>query len=482
MRLSIFARLTIGYLLIFSLLAGVSLFFILHHHRLNQVIQSIILIDNELLDYTDQLSDHLLAESGYDRKFVVLKNEQLFENFQRTRGEFNSVLNQALALAGGTEATTFFQVIAADHARYTLLVEEERSLLKAAKPYNAEQFDAEKKTAVTGMINRLKGFRQSGEKNVFQKLLTLREMSEKAGNFALIITVVALFTGLVIAAVITRSITRPLNIIKNKTREIARGNFQGDLLITSPSAIGELALAINSMCHTLEAVDTIKSDFFSHMSHELRTPLASIKEGTNLLLEGHGGEVSEGQRRILTIVNRESNRLIQLVNALLDLSKMEAGMLAYNFTATDLAIPIRETIATLAPLAKAKSIVITNGVATLPPVLVDQERMIQVFRNLLGNALKFTPENGVITLSAEVKANSIEIKVADSGIGIPAAELERIFLKFRQVIPASGASSKGTGLGLATVRQIILAHGGKVWATSQQGSGSTFYVSLPLAA
>lgn len=480
MKLSIFARLIIGYLLIFSLLAGVSLFFILHHNRLNQVIQSIVLVDNELLEYTDQLSDHLLAESGYDRKFVVLQNDQLYENFLRTQREFTAVLDKAVDLARSPETSRFFQDIGAEHARYTLLVEKERALIKTAQPYNEAHYVEGKKSAVAGLINHLKDFRQSSEKAVFQKLLTLRELSEKAGNFALVITLIALITGLVIAAIITRSITRPLNLIKDKTREIAKGNFRGDLLISSPPAIGELTLAINSMCHTLEAVDTIKSDFFSHMSHELRTPLASIKEGTNLLMEGHGGEIAEGQRRILAIVNRESNRLIQLVNALLDLSKMEAGMLAYNFSETDLATLVRETLANLMPLAEAKSINISNSLASLPRVFVDRERMLQVLRNLLGNALKFTPANGTISLAAEVKGNELEFRVTDSGIGIPATELDRIFLKFHQVIPVTGGGSKGTGLGLATVKQIIIAHGGKVWATSQEGSGSTFYVSLPL--
>jgi len=107
--------------------------------------------------------------------------------------------------------------------------------------------------------------------------------------------------------------------------------------------------------------------------------------------------------------------------------------------------------------------------------------MLQVFRNIIGNAIKFTPENGKIKLEAKVKENFVEVAVHDSGIGIPKEDLERIFLKFQQVIPAKGDKIKGTGLGLATVKQITLAHGGKVWATSQVGQGSTFYITLPLA-
>ena len=126
--------------------------------------------------------------------------------------------------------------------------------------------------------------------------------------------------------------------------------------------IAELAAAINTMCHKLQEVDDIKSDFFSHMSHELRTPLASIKEGTTMLLEGLGGEISEKQQRILKIIVQESNRLIDQVNSLLDLSKMEAGMLKYQFTPTDLAVLAKKSLEALAPLAEAKSIFIDNKI------------------------------------------------------------------------------------------------------------------------
>jgi two-component system sensor histidine kinase GlrK len=282
--------------------------------------------------------------------------------------------------------------------------------------------------------------------------------------------------------VIARSISRPLAVIKAKTVEISRGNFKGDLEVSSPPVIAELATAINVMSQKLQVVDNIKSGFFSHMSHELRTPLASIKEGTNMLLDGLGGKASEKQQRILTIIIQECNRMIELVNSLLDLSKMEGGMLTYHFAETSRPGLVRQSVIELGPLAEAKSISIENNIETLPPVQVDQERILQVFRNIIGNAIKFTQENGHIKLDARVMADRVEIAVQDTGIGIPQEDLGRIFIKFQQVIPAKGEKIKGTGLGLATVKQIIMAHGGKVWATSQLGQGSTFYISLPLAA
>jgi two-component system sensor histidine kinase GlrK len=218
------------------------------------------------------------------------------------------------------------------------------------------------------------------------------------------------------------------------------------------------------------------------MSHELRTPLTSIKEGTSMLLEGLGGEVTERQDHILRIIVQESNRMIKLVNALLDLSKMEAGMMKYQLETIDISVIARESLEVLAPLAEAKNITIDNKIATDLFVKADQERMLQVFRNLVGNAIKFTPENGRIIIDAMAQDGTVQVVVHDTGIGIKEESLERIFHKFQQIITEKDHKTKGTGLGLATVKQIILAHGGKVWAKSQIEKGSTFYFTLPLAA
>ena len=200
-----------------------------------------------------------------------------------------------------------------------------------------------------------------------------------------------------------------------------------------------------------------------------------------MLLEGLGGETSEKQERILKIIVQESNRMIELVNALLDLAKMEAGMLKYHFSTTDLFFLVKESLESLAPLAEAKNISIENKTMALQTVNVDHERMLQVFRNIIGNAIKFTPENGSIRIETHEQKNFVEVSVHDTGIGIKEEYLERIFHKFEQIIPAKGEKIKGTGLGLATAKQIISAHGGKLWATSQVGQGSTFYFTLPLA-
>lgn len=482
MKLSIFARLIISYLVLFSALAGISVYFIYHLDRFNQVTRSIILNDTSILEYSNQLSDVLLSEFRDDRKFIVLKDEKLYENYLKSGEEFNQLLDDALTKTNSEEIRQFFHIIRGQHRQFMGLVNTERELINSAKPYSTHWYAEEKKKTVDNIIKQLKRTRETSELDVFEKIVNLSERGDAAKNISVIIAIFALSACLIIAFIITRSIKKPLDMMKAKTIDISRGNLKGDLNIKSPPVMADLASALNLMCRKLQEVDDMKSDFFADMSHELRTPLTSIKEGTAMLLEGLGGELSEKQQRILSIVVQESNRLIKLVNSLLDLSKMEAGMLKYQFEPAELSELVKTSLDSLAPLAAAKNITIHNNVYTSLLVRVDQVRMLQVLRNIIGNAIKFTHDKGTITIEGNVRGSIVEVRVQDNGIGIPPEDIERIFLKFQQVTPAKGESIKGTGFGLATVRQIILAHGGKVWATSQLGQGSTFYISLQSAA
>jgi len=480
LKLSIYARLVISYLVFAAMLAGVSFFFIYHLDRFNQVIQSIVVNNTAAMEFSIQLSDTMLSEIRNERKYVLLNDDQLYQNYMETGKEFERLLQKALTELVSPETAESLHAVADQHRQFTRLVEEERRLRQSGVHYSVT-YNEEKKEITDELIATLKKIQEDNEKSISVKVRNLKEVGGQAREIAVMIAFGALSAGLLVAAVITRSITRPLQAIKEQTREIAQGNFQCNLMIESPPAIKELAIALNYMCSKLVELDNMKSAFFAHMSHELRTPLASIREGSKIFLDGLVGEINEKQRHILGIIVQESDRLINLVNSLLDLAKMEAGMLDYHFARSDFPALVRDVLQGLQPLADARGVRLNSTIHDLPAVSVDRERIMQVVRNLVGNAIKFTPEQGSITLAAEVRGKMLEATVRDTGIGIPEDELTRIFLKFRQVLPDRGGKIKGTGLGLATVKQIIIAHGGSVWATSQLGKGSTFYFTLPLA-
>jgi len=295
-----------------------------------------------------------------------------------------------------------------------------------------------------------------------------------------VIAVSCLLAIVLMSLLVTRSITAPIALLKRRTEEIAKGNFDSGVVVKSPPEIGALAEALSTMAEKLRELDRMKADFFASMSHELRTPLTSIKEGTGLLLEGVGGATTEKQRKLLAILAEESNRLISLVNSLLDLSKMEAGMMTYEFEVSSLDPLIKRAVAEIAPLVEAKQIKLESTVALpLPATRIDPERILQVLRNLLGNAVKFTPAGGHVTVTAKPLEGKLEIAVRDSGPGIPAESLISIFEKFSQVGRPSNNARSGTGLGLAIVKSIVSSHGGHIWAESQMGQGSAFIFVLP---
>jgi two-component system sensor histidine kinase GlrK len=309
----------------------------------------------------------------------------------------------------------------------------------------------------------------------------LNKAGVRAINVAMVTTAAALIFGVVLSLIITASITTPLAVMKRKTAEISSGIYEADLTLTSPPEIAALGESFNLMCVKLKTVDKMKSDFYALMSHELRTPLTSIKEGTNLFLEGQVGEVTEKQKRILSIIAEESNRLIDLVNSLLDIARLEAGMVAYNFSTTDLNPLVMRAIKEVTPLAQAKRITIEKDLHILPLVRLDAERFLQALRNLIGNALKFTPRGGTVTVASRPTENGVAISVADTGPGIPPEHAAVIFDKYRQAVVAGAQKLQGTGLGLAIVKHIVQDHGGRVWVDSEVGRGSIFTMVLPVS-
>jgi two-component system sensor histidine kinase GlrK len=467
----------IGNLAVLTLATGVAIYVIVQLYMVKQVSHS-ILLDNYLVVLQKELSDALLSETRYEKKFVIMKDRSLRESFLRSTGYFEQQLSEASSVAISVEAKAILTRVKSHHNQYQKLCELEASYLIAGQSYPQEQFSRTKESVVNAVFAELTKLRSSSEDNIVHKIKQLSTVGSKAVGFAMLLTAISLGLGSIISILITRSITLPLSKMRDKTGEIARGVFEANLNLPSPPEINELAQAFNSMSTKLQEVDRMKSDFFSLMSHELRTPLTSIKEGTNLFLEGKGGEVTERQKRLLTIVAEESNRLIELVNSLLDLSKLEAGIAAFQFIKSDLAPLITRVIREIEPLAEAKGIRIKRDIQESPRVSMDTERILQVLQNLLGNAIN-SHRRGHYRDILQPKEGVVEVSVADTGPGIPKEQTAVIFDKFRQAVHEGSRKIQGTGLGLAIVKQIIQSHGGHVWVESAVGHGSTFKFTLP---
>ena len=479
MRLSLFSRLVIGYLAVFALLIAISVYAIQELRRFNVITRSNLEKDNRVLDYEKKLADSLLSQIRYERKFVITKDQALYREFLKFKSDFENYLNLALAVSD-EKSSPLLNSIKQEHEHYVELFAKERAQIKAQKDYPQVWYKSEKDKVSDAILASLERLQSERHQDTYEKVRNLAEAGARAQQVAATMTVAALVLILAISFMITRSVTRPMTHLKNKTREIARGKFEGDLRIAAPPEISELAVAFNLMCQKLNMLDKMKSDFFASMSHELRTPLTSIKEGTGLLLDGVGGPTTEKQQKLLRILVEESNRLIDLVNSLLDLSKMEAGMMHYNFTKASLIPLIRKAVDEMTPLLEAKKIQVETDIAgALPAVNLDNERMLQALRNLIGNAVKFTPKSGHVTVAARPLDGKLQVSVHDTGPGIAAENLNAIFDKFRQANAKGAYSANGTGLGLAIAKHVITSHGGEIWAENHPERGSIFTFVLP---
>ena len=235
----------------------------------------------------------------------------------------------------------------------------------------------------------------------------------------------------------------------------------------------------------LKKVDEIKSEFVSVASHELRTPLATIKNAVQLVLKGKAGEINETQDNFLTMAEKNINRLTNILNNLLDLSRIEAGKIGMKLEELDLRVPVVFVLSSLKSQADVKSIHLEMEVEKdLPFVYGDREKVEQILTNLIGNAIKFTPEGGKVIVSARLSdriRNAVGISVHDTGIGIPQDQFEKVFEKFHQVESPLHHSAGGTGLGLAITKGLVEAHQGQIWVESEVGKGSRFTFTLPLS-
>jgi two-component system sensor histidine kinase GlrK len=482
MKLTIFSRMVISLLAIFILSMAVSVYTIYQLHTLENITNAIVYSD-ELVNFGKQLSYDFLELRKDEKKYIISKDEDFYTSFDEGRAAFESDLKKLLAMADTPEIRDRFEEVEKNYRLYQESFVDEVKYVQSGKDYPQELFEVEKEEiekVISGvLVIELGDYGRERKQGKFKQLI---EAEGRTIPVALGITITSLIFIIAISILITINITRPLSAMKKKTREIAKGDFGGHLELSSPPEIKELEQAFNFMCARLQETDKIKSDFYSLMSHELLTPLSSIKEGTSLLIESlKAKDITAKQKKLLAIMTEESNRLIKLVNSLLDLSKMEAGMMVYAFSSADLIVLIRRAVREIEPLAEKKGVTITVEAGRgLPLIQVDTERMLQVLRNLIGNAVKFTPGGGSVHVSARPSEQGIAVSVKDTGVGISKESLTAIFDKFQQDVLTHSSKIKGTGLGLSFVKHIIKDHGGKIWAESTLGQGSTFIFVLPV--
>jgi len=318
------------------------------------------------------------------------------------------------------------------------------------------------------------------------------------------LTLASILVSVIVALALASRITRPLEELTAGAQRIAEGQFDRQIVVRSPGEIQILADAFNEMAARLEQnlaelessnrklataneelkeLDRMKSDLLANVSHELRTPLTAIRGYADYLREGKLGNVNDRQEKAFQVIQKNLDRLSRSISDLLDFSRMDAGLALKlaPFAFAGLAEQIGTTVG--AELERKRIRFLTDVEPGLAPVIGDRDMIGQVLENLVINAIKFTPEEGSITVGAERIAGprpAAEVRIADTGIGIPPSQLGKIFNRFHQVDGSSTRRFGGVGLGLAIVKSILDAHGSTISVESRQTEGTVFRFQLPL--
>lgn len=480
MRMTIFWRVISAQSVLIALLLGVSVYAFTQLTHLATLSSATLRIDTDNIETTKRLLKIFIAQMRNAQKYIHLSDKVFFEHFTQGYSDFGTTLRQLAVFVDTEPEQMLLEQIKDGHveyANYVLAADPQKN------PWSEDKAEVLSASVLSG-LNDLIRLREEFRSN---KITAVRDQAAEATRHLLWLTGGGIVVAFILAYRHGRAISRPLQELQQAFLRVGKGVFHDNLHVRAPKEVSALTHAFNSMARQLAEIDQMKTDFLAHVSHDLRTPLTGIHEGTALLLEEVPGPLTPAQQEILEVVRVHSQRLARSVMSILDLTKIEAGMMEYRPILSNVRLLLEQSLYTVQLLAQKKRLHLDLTTAVdLPLVKGDEIRLQQVFENLLSNAVKFTPEEGTIAVSATVqpghppRGKLVEIRVADTGVGIPADEVERIFERFYQSEFHKDLGQRGTGLGLAIARRVVEAHGGTMWVESQVGVGSTFVVTLPV--
>ena len=476
MRLTIFWRVILAQLTLIALILGVSLYAFSQLHHLASLSTDILATDSASIEAEKRLLKTFLLQMRSAEKYALLRDDNLYKYFVEGSNDFTRAFENVMALVHTPQERALLEEIRELYTRYAT------GLKTAFTPNSAwARGKTEISETLIARINALIRFR---EEMIAHKTVTTRDQAVSGASTLRWVSLGGIAGAILFAYVHARGVSRPLKKLAQGLCRVGQGEFHGVLDMPAPKEVSELVRTFNQMATRLAELDSMKADFIAHISHELRTPLTGIQEGTALLLEQIPGPLTPTQQQILGVVRNHSARLARHISSILDLSKMEAGMFEYVQAQSDLTVLLERGIEAVQLTAQQKRLHIeVLCPSPLPALYIDAARMQEVLDNLLSNAVKFTPEGGTVTMTVGLQGEKqlwVEIRVCDTGRGIPTEDVARIFDKFYQSAYHRQEKQQGTGLGLTIARHIVEAHGGKIWAESQVGQGTTFVVTLPV--
>ena len=432
-----------------------------------------------VIESTSGLPESFRRLVRLEAKYFVLRDRAYADLWNERATRIGSELDRLGTLLVTDEERHWHADAVAAFTRYRALVEQERLLLTRGETARAERISSrdarEAADHAEASVVKLMAATNAALQRAQAEAGALAGRTWNAVVWAL---VGSLGAALAATGFLAFRMTRALRRLSRATRDLADGSFTEPLPTNRKDEIGDLARAFNRMAVRLKEVDTLKEEFFSHISHDLRNPLTGMRGAAELLVQGRTGPLQERQMKMVRVISESAERMLAMVNQILEFTRLRAHLMPLERRPVDLAKVVARALDEVHPQAEDAGIAVTTTTSGGDfSILGDEAALMRVVVNLVGNAVKFTPRGGSVLAQVRDWGAEVELRVTDTGVGIAAAEIPRIFDPYRQ----AHTGRKGSGLGLAVVKGLVEAHGGRVTVESDPDKGSCFAVTLPRA-
>ena len=477
LKLTIYRKLIIGFTVVIGIMIAAHAYMLFELQALSNEAQATLTSEVRALDLAKRMRTVLDDEDGVARKYLITGDRAYYDLFQEAAREFQQML-ASLIRTESARGNALHQITERHQWLTRSLPQPGKPVMDAAGTTYAIDDDT-RKQQVDSIDRSLASLIRINQISIDSSMATFVESTQRAKMVAIALTLLTILAASAAAWMTARTITRPLGSLVQATRQIGQGLFE-PVRVRSHDETALLADSINDMSAQLKKVNEAKADLMHQIVHELRNPLQVIFFARNLLAEQEVGCVNGKQLEMLDLIGWNTEKLMSFTNQFLDLAKVESGMMEYRRAPTDLVTIVVRAVEDARALALPKNIAIKLLSEPVPQIFADSDKLALVLINLLSNAVKYTDRAGSIVVVVFHFDKKIYVAVKNSGVGIAADELPKLFTKFYQAANATQTNTKGTGLGLALVKAFVEGHGGALYVTSTIGVGSTFTVELPI--